>query len=360
VRLDSFVLVIGLAAAALGMHPRAAHAHTQPYSYVDLRLGTDEFTGSVTAHVVDIAQETGISNPEDLLDEVTLASATGTIETALARRLAVSADGKWLPLDWDGTPEIHRAKKTVTFRWSTRWPHKPGRLEVRCRLFPYDPQHETYLNIYEADALKHQDLIRGAHIESTYFPGGVRGHWAILRAFVGSGVHHIFLGPDHILFLLGLLLLGGSFRRLLKIVTCFTIAHSLTLALATLHILNPPSSIVEPAIAASIIAIGAENLTASRIGRDRRAWLAFLFGFVHGFGFASVLRELGLPRNALAGSLLAFNVGVEIGQATILMILAVPLALLRTRSPKFGKIALTFGSVAVILAGGYWLIERTL
>ncbi len=359
-RLDSVVLVIGLTAAMLAIQPRAVHAHTQPYSYVDLRLGTDAVTGTVTAHVVDVAHETGTSNPGDLLDAATLASAQKKIETVFAHRLSVTADGKALALEWDETPEIHPAKSTITFRWSTGWSHKPGRLEVRCLLFPYDPQHETYLNIYESDALKHQDLFRGTHLESTYFPGGARGHWAILRTFVGSGIRHIFLGPDHILFLLGLLLLGGRFRRLLKIVTCFTLAHSMTLALATLHILNPPSSIVEPAIAASIIAIGAENLTASRIGRDRRAWLAFLFGFVHGFGFASVLQEFGLPRNALIESLLAFNVGVEIGQATILMGMAVPLALLRTRSPKFGRAALIFGSVAVILVGGYWLIERVL
>src|ERR1041384_4805121 len=100
--------------------------------------------------------------------------------------------------------------------------------------------------------------------------------------------------PVRNIFLAGLLLLGGSVRRLAAIVTSFTIAHSVTLSLAALNILTPPARIIEPAIALSIVYVGADNLLAQG-GRDVRAWIAFAFGFIHGFGFASVLREMELP-----------------------------------------------------------------
>ena len=110
-----------------------------------------------------------------------------------------------------------------------------------------------------------------------------------------AGIHHILIGPDHLLFLVGLLLLGGTIRQLLLVVTSFTLAHSITLSLAALNIVSPPARIIEPAIALSIVYVGADNLLA-RGGRDVRAWIAFAFGFIHGFGFANVLREMDLPR----------------------------------------------------------------
>src|SRR5205807_9177721 len=104
-----------------------------------------------------------------------------------------------------------------------------------------------------------------------------------------AGLHHILIGPDHLLFLVGLLLLGGSVRQLLVVVTAFTVAHSITLSLAALNLLSPPARIIEPAIALSIVYVGVDNLLVSS-GRDVRAWIALPFGFIHGFGFANVLR----------------------------------------------------------------------
>src|SRR5262249_62217026 len=101
--------------------------------------------------------------------------------------------------------------------------------------------------------------------------------------------------------------------------TAFTVAHSITLALATLNILNPPSHIIEPAIALSIMYVGADNLMVGKEGRDFRALIASSFGLLHGFGFATVLREFGLPQQALGWSLFSFNLGVEIGQAVIVL-----------------------------------------
>jgi hypothetical protein len=178
-----------------------------------------------------------------------------------------------------------------------------------------------------------------------------------MRTFIQSGVHHIMIGPDHILFLVGLLLLGGTWTTLLGIVTAFTIGHSITLSLAALNVLTPPASIIEPAIALSIVFVGADNLVRGD-GRDLRAWVALVFGLVHGFGFANVLREFGLPREALGWSLFSFNFGVEIGQLGVVLVVATALAMVRARSPRLGDLVLVGGSVLVMLAGTAWFIQR--
>jgi len=226
-------------------------------------------------------------------------------------------------------------------------------------MFPEDPQHETYVNLFQERNPIFQGLIDASHGSLEVFTTTRQGVWAVVRTFVRQGIHHIFIGPDHILFLIGLLLPGGGIARLLKIVTAFTIAHSMTLALATLRILEPSPRLIEPLIAASIICVGAENLW-SRGKRDWRAGLAFAFGFVHGFGFASVLAEFGLPPRAVGWSLFAFNVGVEIGQACIVLAVSPLLALLAARAPKASQRAQVAGSLVIIAAGAYWLVERLL
>ena len=149
-------------------------------------------------------------------------------------------------------------------------------------------------------------------------------------------------------------------RRLAMVVTAFTIAHSTTLSLAALNILSPPASLIEPAIALSIVYVGADNLLVGTRGRDVRPWVALFFGLVHGFGFASVLRETGLPDRALGLSLFSFNLGVEIGQAAIVVVVSSALMLLRGRNAPLAARLATVGSVAVMLAGAFWFVERIL
>lgn len=305
-----------IAAFLFALVAAPALAHDQPYSYIDLRLGPHAMEGIVMAHVADLAHEIGFASTDSLLRPETIARSAPALRAMVERRMDFIADGDTIHPIWttvEAAPERH----CVVLRWETRWRRVPGALHVRCRLFPYDPQHVTYLNIYEGGRLRLQELLdqRGAEID--YFSHGGQGRVAVIGAFLGAGTHHIFIGPDHVLFIVGLLLLGGGMGRLLKIVTAFTVAHSITLALASLGILNPSSRIVEPAIALSIAYVGAENLFAARSGRDVRALIAFGFGFVHGFGFASVLRDLGLPREALGWALFSFNGGVEVGQACI-------------------------------------------
>jgi hydrogenase/urease accessory protein HupE len=185
--------------------------------------------------------------------------------------------------------------------------------------------------------------------------------------FFRLGVEHIFTGWDHLAFLLALLLLGGRLRHLAAIVSSFTLAHSVTLALAALGILVPPPRFVEPAIAASVVAVATENLWALRPGGDRTAriqdaighrWrLTFVFGLVHGFGFAGALHELELPRAALAAGLVSFNLGVECGQL-LLVAAAIPLLGGLARLRGFRAAGVPVLSLSIALLGLVWLGER--
>jgi hydrogenase/urease accessory protein HupE len=204
-----------------------------------------------------------------------------------------------------------------------------------------------------------QAILDRGRSEFEYFAGTRQGAFAVVKKFLPAGIHHILIGPDHLLFLVGLLLLGGSVRQLAWVVTAFTVAHSLTLSLAALAVFTPPARIVEPAIALSIVYVGVDNLLV-RGGRDVRAWIAGGFGLVHGFGFASVLREMELPRRALAWSLFSFNVGVEIGQLLVVLAVASALAALRARSEVAGRRLAVAGSIVVVVAGSVWFVERLL
>ncbi len=177
------------------------------------------------------------------------------------------------------------------------------------------------------------------------------------RQFLVLGVEHILTGYDHICFLLGLLIAGGSIRDVLKIITAFTVAHSITLALATLNWIHIPPGVIEPLIAVSIIYVGIENI----LRRDlRRRWLlSFGFGLVHGCGFASALRDLNIGANGggVAVPLLSFNLGVELGQVAIAA-LVLPLIWKLKRQPTFALRYAPACSVLVSLAGAYWLAQR--
>jgi hydrogenase/urease accessory protein HupE len=182
---------------------------------------------------------------------------------------------------------------------------------------------------------------------------GARG----AASFFPLGIEHILTGYDHLLFLLALILRGGNIWSLLKIITAFTLAHSITLALAALNIVTLPDQLVEATIALSIAYVAAENVFMRKAVSHRWA-VSFLFGLVHGFGFSSVLRQMGLPREGLVWALLNFNLGVEAGQATAVL-LAVPI-LFWLRRFKWEPRAVTMTSVLVLTVGLTLFVERVL
>ncbi|MDA1185430.1 MAG: HupE/UreJ family protein [Acidobacteria bacterium] len=331
-----------------------ADAHPAPFSFLDLAIGETSTEGVLVLHVVDVAHELGIEPADALLDPGELGRVRDRVIALITPRLTISAETA-LSIEWLGIePAVERHGVLLRFRIPVA---RPGSVRILPRMFPYDPAHQTFVNIYEDDTLRRQLIFSAGDAAQVYYTGSTQGVLAVMQAFIPIGVHHILIGPDHILFLVGLLLLGGSWMALVRIVTAFTLGHSLTLSLAALALLTPPASIIEPAIALSIIFVGADNLTRGT-GRDVRAWVALAFGLVHGFGFANVLREFGLPREALGWSLFSFNVGVEIGQLAIVLVVAGALAAIRGRSLAVARRVELAGSVVVIAAGTYWFVQR--
>jgi hydrogenase/urease accessory protein HupE len=186
--------------------------------------------------------------------------------------------------------------------------------------------------------------------------------FSTMQRYLVTGIEHIFLGYDHIAFLVGVVLWARRLVPVIKIVTAFTVAHSITLSLAALNIVVVPGAVVEPAIAASIVFVAMENFFSRDIDGRWRVTLAF--GLIHGFGFAGALRDVGLPANAVATALAAFNVGVEIGQVAIVGIVVPALIALdrlaaADRAKPARATSLVYGlSVLISLLGSYWFITR--
>ena len=246
----------------------------------------------------------------------------------------------------------------------------PARLAIGYTLFAdLDPQHRGLLN------LRARGLARSAVLDPQAPPQslelGEANRWAQFVDYLREGVWHIWVGFDHILFLLSLLLpavmtwrasrwqpvqgFRPAFWDVLRIVTSFTVAHSITLSLAALGIVALPSRLVESAIAASVVVAALNNL--KPVVEGRRWLVAFGFGLIHGFGFASVLTELGLPRGALVLALVGFNLGVECGQLAIVA-LFLPLAYSLRGSAFYRRTVMLGGSLAIAGIAGIWLAER--
>jgi hypothetical protein len=246
----------------------------------------------------------------------------------------------------------------------------PGALTLRYTLFAdIDPQHRGLLNLSAGGATR--TAIFGPQEAQQSFTLAETSRWKQLLDYAREGVWHIWIGFDHILFLLSLLLPAvgvwthrrwqpvASFRQafwdVLRIVTAFTVAHSITLSLATLGLVSLPSRLVESSIAASVVLAALNNVRP--VFHSRRWMVAFAFGLIHGFGFASVLVDLGLPQGALALALLGFNLGVEAGQLGIVaafLLLAYPLR----RSAFYRRVVLLGGSLLIAVIAAAWLVER--
>jgi hypothetical protein len=293
------------------------------------------------------------------------ADGSGAVEQAdLDARAAALGLGVWdaMPLSAGGVPcerlETAAQLRPTFVELSARFACAQGELAQRFTLLSVLPDNYRVVMAGEEGAAQPQrfaDARSPTLLLTSPLPAPVRG----LLGWVRLGVHHIFAGVDHLAFLLALLLVGGSARRVLATVTAFTVAHSLTLGATALGFIvldAERTRWVEAAIAASIVYVALENLLLKE--HAHRALLTFLFGLVHGFGFASVLSGYGLG-DAVATGLLGFNLGVELGQAGVVLAL-LPLVRWVQRRPRLDLWQLRVVSVALALAGSYWLVERTL
>ncbi len=229
-------------------------------------------------------------------------------------------------------------------------------------VFPDDAQHEAIVSL-RGEEVASRILRRGRQSLALDAPGGLL---ATVRDFIVEGALHFALGYDHVLFILALILNAGfrarrdGFRAALKstawIVTAFTVGHSVTLVLAALGIVVLPSGPVEALIALSIVLVALINLVKPE-AHAPRGWVAILFGLIHGFGFSSVLMDLGLPRDHTVAALLAFNIGIEVAQLAFVALVLIPLAW-AARSSHYRNVVVRGGSLLIAVMGTLWLVER--
>jgi len=243
-----------------------------------------------------------------------------------------------------------------TVTWEGIEPRTAGSFKLESPIFPDVPGDTTVVALYRAGKLTDRAALTPEHPATILGENAV----AVVRRFIEMGIAHILSGPDHILFVIGLILAGGGFRRLLAIVSAFTLAHSITLSATALGVASLSPSIVEPVIAFSILVVGVENLLTGKPKFAHRAAMAFGFGFFHGFGFAGALTESGLPSNAIAASLAAFNVGVELGQGLIVALTVPLLTWTAKRYPRVNAVLLRAIAAGIALAGAAWFVQRTI
>jgi hypothetical protein len=345
-----------LAVAVLSLAGPAA-GHPAPFSYVDVRLGTDGVEISVVAHIFDVSHDLYVEPPERLLEPAFLAGQSAAIAALLGPRLQVTADGTRQAAQSWSAAEALPDRQAVRIRTRYPLPLAPGSLAFNVEMFPYDPAHQTFVNVYERDDLTLQAILDLGKTRLEYFPGSRQGTLAVARRFAPVGMRHVIFGLDHLVLLVGLLLLGGAVRQLALLVCAFAGGNAFALTLTALNILHPPARIIEPAIALGIVYVGADNLMV-RGGRDMRVAIALAFGFIHGFWFANGLRAIDLPARTLGWSLLSFDIGVELAQLLVIALVGSIIVAVRARNEAAGRRLAYLGSLGVIAAGVFWFIQR--
>jgi hydrogenase/urease accessory protein HupE len=366
-----------LAAALVGVGPLGADpalAHDETVSTSEVQIDEREILWRVEVGTegLDKAIKLPARGPD--LTEALLESAKPVIARYLQGGLTVEIDGvaatpevgklepRYEPFVASGEPYVARAQLELRYRSPTGAPIEE--VKAGLRLFAeLTSQHRALVKLRWAGELKQTTKL--GPTELTFRRGRLNpSRWQVLGDFLLWGTHHIFIGYDHIAFLLALLLVVGRLGELIRIVTSFTAAHTLTLLLAAFDVLRVPSRLTESLIAASIVYVAAENLLRRGEGSRRRWMLTFGFGLVHGLGFAGVLRErlLELPQD-VAWPVVSFNLGVELGQLAIVA-LAFPLLVLLCgagdeagRATRRKRIVLV-GSVPILLLGLFWLGTR--
>ncbi|MBC8094529.1 MAG: HupE/UreJ family protein [Akkermansiaceae bacterium] len=349
---------------ALGCAAISAFAHDPGLSRAVVRINDSNIQVTVGLAFADAAslvpiQKVSGSNPS----ASTLAEAADQLRVMAAQIAELKLDGS--PV-MPGKSDCH-FEGTDNASIELTFPLQPFRhLEFRSPgLTRLSPGHRQLLSIQNADGAPLAEHLLSAkeNSASCEIPTAWKTPAQDTRAhsfadFLLLGVKHIWTGYDHLLFLFALLVVTRDFRSSIKLITCFTVAHSLTLAVATLSLFEISSGVVEPLIAASIVYVGMENLFRGDDPKGR--WLlTFAFGLIHGFGFAGVLRELGVGANGsgIALPLISFNLGVELGQITIAALVLPLIWKLRTH-PTFVRQWVPAGSVAVALLGTFWFAQR--
>jgi hydrogenase/urease accessory protein HupE len=362
------IAAILLVAAVLVGGPPAAQAHQINLTNARIVVGADRNVDvEIAMKGTDIDRVAGTSVYDAAANRVRPAALAASAAPILAYIRAHSAvfggDGP-MCRPGAGTVAPDGDGAAIRIPWSCAGVADPLRYRSTV-LVDVSPDTKQVVLI-GAGAKAAQDLLDAGRTETALTGTPPPSLLQVVFRFIGAGIGHIFLGYDHICFLISVVLWSRRLWPVVKIVTAFTLAHSITLSLAALDILRIPSTIVEPAIAASIVYVAVENFLTRDVEKKWR--ITFCFGFIHGFGFANALQEFGLPRTALVPALASFNIGVEIGQIAIVS-LVMPLLLTLDRLPAPGRrggpapvrSAPVVYAVSAVIVGlaSYWFLDRT-
>ena len=354
-----------LSAAAIGLAglapERLAFAHAVGVSSGEYRLDGKVLYGDLGMAGRDLARLLpAIDTDHDgSIDADELAAGREAVAHAVVGGVTVKADAEACPGSLD-REWVLEGEGGVVFQVHYTCPTFPGRLTLAAPILDaLAPGHRHLARVFRAGKAQVKVLDR-AHATWTLDDASPTSSTAKMASrlawsMFNLGVEHILTGADHLVFLLGLILVGGRLRSLVGAVTAFTLAHSITLALASLSVFVPSPRLVEPAIALSIAYVGVENLFVKDASKRWR--ITFPFGLIHGFGFAGALREIGLQHGQVPIALVSFNLGVEIGQLGVLSI-ALPLTLAARRAAWFGTRGVKALSAAIAIGGGVLFVVR--
>ena len=360
-------VLFGLALFAL-----LAHAHKPSDSYLTIHGDKPQLQGQWDIALRDLDYALGLDgNLDGNVEWGEVKAKHAEIVAYAFTHLKLVADGAPCPTKiTDHKIDNHSDGTYAVIYFSADCPKAPEFLEIEYSLFfDLDKEHKGLLNL-QSDG-KARSAIFSDTDRKQKFQLAKPSKWKQFVDYLIEGIWHIWKGFDHILFLLSLLLpavlvwnidkwksadgFKAAFIEVLKVVTAFTVAHSITLSLAALQIVNIPTWIAESAIAASVIVAALNNVFP--IFHGRRWMVAFAFGLIHGFGFANVLAELGLPRSTLLIALVGFNLGVEVGQVAIVAVF-LPIAFYLRDTWAYRKLVLVAGSLLIAIVASAWLVER--
>jgi hypothetical protein len=358
-------------ALALMLSP-VAHAHIASNGFLQVQVHGQQLGGSVELAVRDVELAIGVDADRD--GKVTwgeLRASAPLLRRYVAQHLSFGAQNAACVINFQ-TLEVNQ-RVDGNYAWlafNARCPVNVRQLSIGYSLMDdVDPSHRGLLTL--TDGAVTQSAVLGGSSTPALFTVDAPARWRAFVEYLQAGIWHIWSGIDHLLFLLSLLLPAVLLRRhghwepvarvrpaflsILKVVTAFTLAHSITLSLAALDVVRLPSRLTESVIAASIIVAALNNVFP--LVTERRARIAFAFGLLHGFGFASVLADMGLPHGARLLCLLAFNLGIETGQLAVVLTV-MPIVYGLRAAALYRRAIMPWGSAAIAAVALVWLVQR--